>query len=114
MKPIKNIEPIAKWILRISLVAYIVFAYFSEVKTLNFHSVNYFINLLYVIFALLLLFGGFGKNATLTIISGIVLSIISAYKIYNVFSLSNLMNPAIYLFLLIFAVGLFFTSKGNA
>ena len=114
MKPIKNIEPLSKWVLRISLVAYIFFTYLNNVKTLDFHSVNYIINLLYVIFAVLLLFGGFGKNATLTIISGIVLSIISAYKIYNAFSLHDLLNPTIYLFLIIFAIGLFFTSKGNS
>jgi len=114
MKPIKNVEPLAKWVLRISLAAYIIFTYFNAIKTLDFHNVNYIINLLYVLFAMLLLFGGFGKNATLTIISGIVLSIISAYKIYNTFSINDLLNPVIYLYLLIFAVGLFFISKGNS
>jgi len=114
MKPIKNLEPLAKWVLRISLVAYIFFTYFDNVKTFDFHSVSYIINLLYVIFAVLLLFGGFGKNATLTIISGIVLSLISAFKIYNAFSLHDLLNPTIYLFLILFAIGLFFVSKGNS
>jgi len=114
MKPIKNIEPLSKWLLRISLVAYIFFTCFDNVKTFDFHSVNYIINLLYVLFAVLLLFGGFGKNATLTIVSGIVLSIISAYKIYNAFSINDLLNPTIYLFLILFAIGLFFTSKGNS
>jgi len=114
MKPIKNLEPLAKWILRISLVAYIFFTYFNSVKTLNFHSVNYIINLLYVIFAVLLLFGGLGKNATLTIISGIVVSIISAYKIYQAFSMGDLLNSTIYLYLIIFAIGLLFVSKGNS
>jgi len=113
MKPVKNIEPLSKWILRISLVAYIFFSYFSDVKTLNFHSINYVINLLYVVFAVLLLFGGLGKNSTLTIVSGIILSIISAYKIYNTFSISDLLNPLIYLYFIILAIGLFFTSKGN-
>jgi len=114
MKPIKNLEPLAKWILRISLAAYIVFSYFNIVKIPDFHSINYIINLLYVIFAVLLLFSGFSKNATLTIISSIVLSIISAYKIYNAFSLNDLLNPTIYLYFMILAIGLFFISKGNA
>ena len=115
MKPIKNLEPLAKWVLRISLVAYIVLTYFNSVKTPNFHSVDYIINLLYVIFAILLLFGGFGKNATLTIISGIVLSIISAYKIYNAaYHLHDLLHQEIYISLILFAIGLFFVSKGNS
>jgi len=113
MKPIKNIEPLSKWLLRISLVAYIFFTCFDNVKTFDFHSVNYVINLLYVLFAVLLLFGGFGRNATLTVISGIVLSIISAYKIYCAFSLHDLLNPTIYVSLILFAIALFFVSKGN-
>ena len=113
MKPIKNLEPAAKWILRIAVVAYIIFTYRNEVMTFNFKSVTYIINLLYVIFAALLLLGGFGKNATLTIISGIVISLISAYKIYISFSLNDLANPSIYLFFALFGIGLLFTSKGN-
>jgi len=114
MKPIKNIEPLSKWLLRISLVAYIFFTYFDNVKMFDFHNVNYIINLLYLFFAVLLLLGGFGKNATLTIISGIVLSIISMYKIYNTFSINDLLNPTIYLYLILFAIGLFFVSRGNS
>jgi len=114
MKPIKNLEPAAKWILRISLALYIITLYFNEIKTFDFKSVNYIINLIYVLFAVLLLGSGFGKNSALTIISGIVLSLISAYKIYVAFSLSDLSNPAVYLFLMIFGVGIFFAAKGNS
>ncbi|MDR0873720.1 MAG: hypothetical protein LBN27_09710 [Prevotellaceae bacterium] len=113
MKPIKNLEPAAKWILRFSLAAYIICLYFNEVKTFDFKSVTYIINLIYTLFAVLLLLGGISKNGTLTIISGIVLALISAYKIYVAYSLDSLTNPAVYLFLLVFGVGVFFMSKGN-
>ena len=114
MKPIKNLEPAAKWILRISLAAYIICLNFRDLGAFNFKSVIYIINLIYTLFAVLLLFGGVSKNATLTIVSGIVLSLISAYKIYVAFSLSDLTNPAVYLFLMIFGVGVFFMAKGNS
>ena len=114
MKPIKNLEPAAKWLLRFSLAAYIICLYFNEVKAFDFKSVNYIINLIYMLFAVLLLLGGISKNATLTILSGIVLSLISAYKIYVAFSLSDLTNPAIFLFLMVFGLGVLFASKGNS
>ena len=114
MKPIKNLEPAAKWILRFSLAAYVICLYFNEIKAFDFKSITYIINLIYTLFAILLLLGGVGKNATLTVLSGIVLSLISVYKIYVAFSLSDLTNPAVYLFLMIFGVGVFFAAKGNS
>ena len=114
MKPIKNLEPAAKWILRFSLAAYIICLYFKEIRTFEFSSVTYIINLIYTLFAILLLLGGIGKNATLTIVSGIVLSLVSAYKIYVSFSLNNLTHPAVYIFLMIFGVSVFFMAKGNS
>ena len=114
MKPIKNLEPAAKWLLRFSLAAYIICLYFTEIKAFDFKSVAYVINLIYTLCAILLLLGGISKNATLTIVSGIALSLISAYKIYVAFSLSDLVNPAVYLFLMIFGVGVLFAAKGNS
>ena len=115
MKPIKNLEPAAKWILRISLAACIICLCFNGIKAFDFKNIGYIINLAFVLFAVLLLLGGIINNATLTILSGIVLSLVSAYKIYEVFSQNNSFgNADIYLFLMIFGVGMFFAAKGNS
>ena len=115
MKPIKNFESISKWILRFALAAYIICLYLNEAKTFDFKSLNYIINVIYIAFAVLLLFGGLAKGATLTIISGAFISVISVYKMYLSFSVPNgFMYPAGYLFLMIFGIGLFFVSRGNS
>ncbi len=113
MKPIKNFEPLAKWILRFSLFAYVLCLYVDKVKTFNFKSVDYVINLLFMLFALFLLLGGLAKNATLTIISGFVIAIIAAYKAYLPFS-ESFTHPAGFLYLIIAGIALFFVSKGNS
>jgi hypothetical protein len=113
MKPIKNLEPMAKWILRFALLAFVVSFYFYDLKTFNFKDVFYLINLIYVSFCLLLFIGGFQKNASLTIVSAMFVSLISFYKSYLVFS-GELLNSSFYSFVMLAAIGLFFTSKGNS
>ncbi len=114
MKPIKNFEAISKWILRFALATYLICLFQGEIKTFDFKSLNYIVNLIYVLFGILLLFGGLAKGGTLTIISGILISIVSVYKIYISFSISSFTYPAPYIYLMIFGIGLFFVSKGNS
>jgi len=120
MKPIKNFESISKWILRFALAAYIICLYLNEARTFDFKNLDYIINVIYIVFAVLLLFGGLAKGATLTIISGAFISVISIYKMYFYFYkihpsfFDGLMYPAGYVFLMIFGIGLFFLSRGNS
>lgn len=115
MKPIKNFESLSKWTLRFALAAYIICLYLNEAKAFDFKSLNYIINVAYIVSAVLLLLGGLAKGATLTLISGAFISVISVYKMYLSFSVAGgFMYPAGYLFLIIFGIGLFFLSKGNS
>ncbi len=116
MKPVKNLEPISKWLLRIAVAAYLLVSFSYTLKTFDFGNPNYLINLAFVFSAVLLFFGGLQKNQTLTIISGIVLAVLAAYKVYPlVLNLNNFLhNSLIYIYLTIIAVALFFVSKGNS
>jgi len=113
MKPIRNFESLSKWTLRFAVAAYVICLYLNEAKTFDIKSLNYIVNVMYIVFAVLLLFGGLAKGATLTIVSGAFISVISIYKMYLSFS-DGFMHPAGYLFLMIFGIGLFFLSKGNS
>jgi hypothetical protein len=114
MKPIRNFESISKWIIRFAVAAYIISLYYSDFMTFNFKSAVYLVNLAYVISALLLFIGGFQKNAVLTIIFGLFVSLISAYKVYVSYSMYGLFSPHVFLFLMLVGVGLLFASEGNS
>ena len=112
MKPIKNFESISKWMLRIFLFLFILSYYYDIIMTWNFKDVFYLINVLYVVFAAFIVIGGFQRASTLTIVSSIVVSSLSFYKAYSVFS-GSFLSTSFYTFLLLGAVSLFFVSKGN-
>ena len=56
---------------------------------------------------------GFQKGNTLTIISGIVVSLISVYKVYWEFN-GSFLDTQLYVFLMLLGIGVFFTSRGNS
>ena len=113
MKPIKNLEPIAKWILRCAAVVYVFSLYYKSLQSFEFSNIHYLLNFIYCLFFVLLFIGGFQKGNTLTIISGIVVSLISVYKVYWEFN-GSFLDTQLYVFLMLLGIGVFFTSRGNS
>lgn len=113
MKPIKSLENIAKWLLRVSVVVFVVFYFFSEVKTMKFDNVYYLVKLIYFIFGVLLFAGGFRKNASLTVISGLFVFLISLFFIFQGYR-GELIYKELVVYIFPAVTALFFVSKGNA
>ncbi len=113
MKPIKNLEPLAKWTIRFASMAFIISLYFSYLKTFDFKSIAYILDFIYCLFFVLLFIGGFQKNNVLTIISGLFIAAISIYKTYVAFN-GNFLDTELYRWLIMLGIGLFFASKGNS
>lgn len=113
MKPIKSLEIVSKWMLRISVLLFIIFHYYDTVKTFQFENVNYLVILLFFLFAILLFVGGFRKNAGLTVISGILVFLISVFFIARGYH-GVILDKTLIVFIFPASVGLFFLSKGNA
>lgn len=113
MKPIKSLEIIAKWMLRISVLLFVIFYFYDVVKTFKFESVNYLVILLYFLFATLLFIGGFRKNAGLTVIAGLLVFLISVFFIARGYS-GVILDKTLIVYIFPASVGLFFLSKGNA
>ncbi len=111
MKPLKSLVPIAKWLLRISAVA-IVYSvgYVMTAITFSFNGLPYVASLAYTIVTVLLLIGGFQKNARLTVISGLLLILVSLLDLFFIksFSVPNLiaLTPLI-------SIGFYFLARGN-
>lgn len=113
MKPIKSIEGFAKWMLRSSVLLFIIFYFYEIVKTFNFESVYYLVVLLFFVFGVLLFAGGFRKNASLTVISGLMVFLISLFFIARGYH-GLIIDKNLIVYIFPASVGLFFLSKGNA
>lgn len=112
MKPIKSLEPLAKWLLRIGVLLFVVTHYWDFFKKFEIHSIHNLLILLFFLFGALLFVGGFRKNGALTVISGLLVFGISSYFIIKGFA--GVFDRDLLLFIFPASIGLFFCAKGNA
>ncbi len=112
MKPVKSLEPTAKWLLRIGVLLFVVAHYWDIFKKFEINSIHSLLILLFFLFGTLLFIGGFRKNASLTVVSGLLVFAISAYYIIRGFA--GVFDQDLLLYIFPASVGLFFFSKGNA
>lgn len=111
MKPIKGLFPVAVWLLRISIVLFAFVSFFGELKSFSFQGIHYFIALLFSLFAILLFIGGFMKKPALTVFSGLILFVVSAYKLFDLYERE--FSAGFAAFVIIAGVSLFFVANGN-
>ena len=114
MKPLKSLTAVANWLMRISIVVFIVVHYYNDLKQIDIKhlSLNILAIILFSLFGLLLFIGGFRSKAGLTVISGLIISIISLFFIYQNYNGVWLdLNMAVYIFP--FSVGIYFLANGN-
>ena len=115
MKPIKGMYPFAVWLMRIAITVFAIAMFWNSFKTFDFKLILYFcsqnILLIYIVFGVLLLIGGFTSKPTLTIISSVFLFAVSVYKIFTFLKVG--FNPEFSIYLLFASVSLFFLTTGN-
>ena len=111
MKPVKTFEPLAKWILRISVLIFVIVNYWDVFKQFNLKNINSILASIFLIFGILLFIGGFRKNNSVTVISGLLVFAISTYFIVRGFN--GIFDKQLLTFIFPASVGLFFMSKGN-
>lgn len=110
MKPFKSILPISRWILRITLFAYLVMVHFTLLQTLNFSSLQFYFASVYILFSALLIIGGIFSQG-LTVLSSLVIFILALYQL--VVSFAGSITSGTVLFLIPISISLFFISSGN-
>lgn len=117
MKPLKNLLPLALWLLRISVLLCIISTYLYVFDHFNYKNINHILALASILSAAFLFIGGFAKKSTLTIIAGLLLCGLQLYHIYPLVVHSNSITLAydarIYANLLLAATGLLFAAHGN-
>ncbi|MCF8362059.1 MAG: hypothetical protein K9G70_05500 [Prolixibacteraceae bacterium] len=110
MKPLKSGIVLSKWLLRITLVLYLIAYYHGTLVYLDFRDVSFVFALIYIIAAVALLIGGFRKKDNITVYSALLLLIAIAFNIYldvadGIYGVITHLLPL--------SIAFFFLSNGN-
>lgn len=111
MKPVKSLLPASRWLLRISLLTYLVLQHGKTILNLQYETQPFYIALAFVLFGVLLFAGGFTSKPSLTVVSALLLSLLFAYYIYLGF-IPQVTLPQV-LNVMLLSVTLYFMSSAN-
>jgi len=109
MNPIKSLVPIAKWFLRVSVAIILYDFYFKLFEKFSFNSFEFFIAFVLIVCAVTIIVGGFLKNNTLTVVSGLVICVLSVLMIF----VDGLEFDVILKHFVPAAIGFYFMARGN-
>lgn len=82
MKPVKSLLPFSRWLLRISLLLYMVLQHGHTFKAMQVDSQSFFIATAFLLLSVLVFAGGFMSKSSLTVVSALLLSLLTVYYIY--------------------------------
>jgi hypothetical protein len=111
MKPVKSLLPASRWLLRITLLTYLVLLHGKTIMAMQYETRPFFIALAFVLFAALLFAGGFSSKPSLTVVSALLLSLLFIYYLYLGFVPG--VDTAQVLNLLLLSVCFYFISSAN-
>jgi len=111
MKSFNGGKPVANWLLRISLIAILCVLYLNVVTTWNFRNLSFVIAVIALILGLLNMAGGMFSNNGLTVISGLIIFLLSLYKL--IISFNGMLNSSFALQLIPLSLGFYFFAYGN-
>jgi len=109
MKPWKKLSGMVSWLLRLALVLVIYTRFFGIFMQFTIDTTNFYFAAGFVISAFLLLAGGFFKESV-TVIAGLIITILVAIKIVMGF---NGLTPMLAQWLLMGSASLYFLANGN-
>ncbi|TKG90439.1 hypothetical protein EYV94_23840 [Puteibacter caeruleilacunae] len=110
MRAFTSGQPIAAWLLRLSVVIVLFYRYWNTLLSFNFDSVGYIVTTIILLGAALLLIGGFSRGQGMTILSAVLLFFALLVKSYFVVpsGIENLIP-----LLLPLSVSVYFISHGR-
>lgn len=111
MNPFKSGAIIASWLLRLTLLWFVYEHYFKAFPAYDLKSFSFYIHAAYILFAILLLTGGFFQKSSLTVISGLAIFVLPIVQLIHDFPGEP--GKVILLFLLPIAIGFYFFTAGN-
>jgi hypothetical protein len=111
VKPFSGGKSVANWLLRIALAAMLCVLYFNVVSTWNFRNLSFVIAVAALIFGALNMAGGLFAKPGLTVLSGLVVFLLSVYKM--AISFNGFFGDSFVLQLVPLSLGFYFFAYGN-
>jgi hypothetical protein len=111
MKPVKGIQPFATWLMRLAVAFFVFLTFFSTLKGFEYKSIQFYVAVSYIVFGSLLFIGGFMSKPGITVFSGLMLFLVSVYRIV-MFS-SEKFDTTLVMYSLVATVSLYFFTAGN-
>ncbi|WP_125869816.1 hypothetical protein [Williamwhitmania taraxaci] len=111
MKFLHKFASVAWWLLRSSILLFVVLRYLQPLRGMNFSSISFYVSLFFIASALLIFIGGFYKQGGLARAGAFLLCLVGGYSIFM-----NINSSLDYLSILILltSIGLvFLTRKDN-
>ncbi len=111
MKPLKSALSVSIWLMRLSFLFLIIVTFGEETIAFEYRNKEFYLATAYVLFSILIFLGGFTDKPTLTVISGLLTTLLSIYVL--VIQWFNGFNPSLATIFLICTIGFFFACKGT-
>lgn len=111
MKPFKSGKPVAHWLLRIALMGILMVIYYNTLSTLNFSNFNFYLAGTMVLLGVLLFYSAAFSKSGMTIIIGLLIFLVSLYKL--VISFNGTIDGYLVTHLVPLAIGFYFFTNGN-
>lgn len=102
---------ISLWLMRLSIALYAITRFLSTLTVFNTQSVMFWVALLFILFAALLLVGGFLPKSWLTRLAAVVLIFVTGYL--TVINISNGVDYNFSIFVMMGSISLLFAVIGN-
>ncbi|HDP75141.1 MAG TPA: hypothetical protein ENN49_04600 [Bacteroidales bacterium] len=111
MKPLKFLDKIAIWILRLSFAGYLILANIGYFRSIVISDFQFYVVLAVVVLAVLFIVGGFTSNQGLTVISSIGIFLLLLYKALTPWP--PVLTDNFLVLVVLASVALVFASRGN-
>ena len=109
MKPLKSLLPLSIWLMRIGLLLFAYTHYFDTIISFDYENLNFYVALLFGIFSIFIFISGFVVKQTLTVVSGLVLTIISIYNLVKLFDAG--VTSSLSVFIIITGIAVYFLAN---
>ncbi|MDA3952468.1 MAG: hypothetical protein PF485_02405 [Bacteroidales bacterium] len=109
MQPIKALLPVSIWLMRIGLLLYAYDEYFNTMTKFHLDDLHFYIAVLFLISAAIIFVTGFIYKATYTVLSGLVITLISAFNIID--NLEGGLDTTLIINIIIASLAIYFLSN---
>jgi hypothetical protein len=110
MKPIKALYPLSIWLMRIGLLLFAYAEYFRTFSKFHLDDIYFYVAAVFLIAAVVIFVSGFIYKATLSVFSGLAITLVSVFNIFDRLE-GGLDDTALIFNVIIAAIAIFFISN---